>query len=56
MWNVKAKVILVIIGATRNISKSLRQYLSNISRKHEIKELQKTATVDTAQLLWEVLM
>jgi hypothetical protein len=28
MWNVKAKVIPVIIGATGTISKSLRQYLS----------------------------
>jgi len=41
MWNVKAKVIPVIIGATGTISKSLRQYLSNIPGKHEIKELQK---------------
>jgi len=41
MWNVKAKVILVRIAATENISKSLRQYLSNIPGKHEIKELQK---------------
>jgi len=41
MWNVKAKVILLIIGATGNISKSLRQYLSNTPEKHEIKELQK---------------
>ena len=30
-WNVKAKVIPVIIGATGTISKSLRQYLRNIS-------------------------
>jgi hypothetical protein len=30
MWNVKAKVIPVIIGATGIISKSLRQYLRNI--------------------------
>ena len=30
MWNVKAKVIAVIIGATGTISKSLRQYLCNI--------------------------
>ena len=30
MWNEKAKVIPVIIGATGTISKSLRQYLSNI--------------------------
>ena len=40
MWNVKAKVIPVIIGATGTISKSLTQYLSNKPDKHEIKELQ----------------
>ena len=33
MWNVKAKVIPVITGATGTISKSLRQYLSNITGK-----------------------
>jgi hypothetical protein len=38
MWNVKAKVILVRIGATGTISKSLRQNLSNLPVKHEIKE------------------
>jgi hypothetical protein len=31
MWNVKAEVIPVIIGATGTISKSFRQYLSNIT-------------------------
>jgi len=36
VWNVKAKVILVIIGTTGTISKSLRQYLSNIPGKHKI--------------------
>ena len=36
MWNVKAKEIPVIIGATGTISKSLRQYLSNMPGKHEI--------------------
>ena len=30
MWNVKEKVIQVIIGAAGTISKSFRQYLSNI--------------------------
>jgi len=40
MWNVKAKVTSVITGATGTISKSLRQYLSNIPGKHEIKEVQ----------------
>ena len=56
MGNVKAKVILEITGATGTISKSLRQYLSNIPRKHKIKELQKTAIQGTAQLLCTVLM
>jgi len=33
MWNVKAKFVPVIIGATGTISKSLRKYLSNIPGK-----------------------
>jgi hypothetical protein len=42
MWNVKAKVIpVIIIWAIRTISEWLRQYLSNIPGKQEIKELQK---------------
>jgi len=52
----KTKVIPVIMRATGTISKSLRQYLSNISGKHEIKELHKTATLGTAHKLREVLM
>ena len=42
-WNVKTKVIPVIIGATGTISKPFRKYVSNIPGKHEVKELQKTA-------------
>ena len=45
MWNVEAKVMPVIIGATGTISKSLRQYLSHISGKHEIKKLQKNSHI-----------
>jgi hypothetical protein len=40
MWNVKTKVTPAIIGATGTISKSFRKYLSSISGKHEVKELQ----------------
>ena len=47
MWNVKNKG-----GA---ISKSFRKYVSNIPRNHEFKELQKTAILDTAHTLREVL-
>ena len=56
MWNVKTKVISVIIGATGTISKSFRKYVSNIPGKHEVKELQKIAILGTAHILWKVLM
>jgi len=56
MWTVKTKVIPVIIGATGTISKSFRKYVSNISGNHEVKELQKTAILDTAHILPKVLM
>jgi hypothetical protein len=55
MWNVKATVIPQIIGETGTISESLRQYLSNIPGKQEIKELQKTAILGTAHILRKVL-
>jgi hypothetical protein len=37
-------MITEIMGATGTLSKSLRQYLSNIPGKREIKELQKKQT------------
>jgi len=56
MWNVKTKVIPVIIRATGTISKSFGKYVSNIPVTHEVKELQKTAVLDTAHILRKVLM
>ena len=56
MWNVKPKVIPVTIGATGIISKSFRKYVSNIPGKHEVKELQETTILGTAQTLRKVLM
>jgi len=53
MWNVKAKVIPLIKGATRIISKSLRQHLSITPGKHEIKELQKPAIFGTSHITTE---
>jgi len=41
MWNVKTKVIPVIIGANGTISKSFRKYASKIPGKREVKELRK---------------
>jgi len=56
MWNVKTKVIPIIIGATGTVSKSFTKYVSNIPGKHEVKELQKTAILGTAHILRKVMM
>jgi len=56
MWNVKAQVIPVITGVTDTISKSLRQYLSNILGRHKVKRIQKTAILGTAHIVQKVLM
>jgi hypothetical protein len=56
VWNVKTRVIPVIIGATGTISKSLRKYVSTIPGNHEVKEIQKTAILGTACILRKVLM
>jgi hypothetical protein len=56
MWNVKTRVISVMIAATGTISKSFRKYASNIPRNHEVKELHKTAILGTAHILQKVLM
>jgi hypothetical protein len=55
MWNVKTKVIPVIIGATGTISKSFTKYVSNIPGNHEVKELQKTTILGTTHILRKVL-
>jgi hypothetical protein len=55
MWNVKARVIPVIIGATGTISKSFRKYVSSIPVNYEVRELQKTAILGTAHIIRKVL-
>ena len=55
MWNVKTRVITVIIGATGTISKSFRKYVTNMPGKHEVRALQKTAILGTAHILRKVL-
>ena len=56
MWNVKTKVIPVIIRATGAISKTFRKYVSNIPGKREVKELQKTAILGTEHIIRKALM
>jgi hypothetical protein len=55
MWNVKARVIPVIIGAIGTISKSFGKYVSSIPGSHEVRELQNTAILGTAHILRKVL-
>jgi hypothetical protein len=55
MWNVKTRVIPVILGATGTISKSFRKYVSSIPGNHEVRELQKTPILGTAHILRKVL-
>jgi hypothetical protein len=55
MWNVKARVIPGIIGATGTFSKSFRKYVNDILRNHDVKGLQKTAILGTAHILRKVL-
>jgi hypothetical protein len=56
MWNVKTRVIPVIIGATGTISRSFRKYVSTVPRNYDVRELQKTAILGTAHILRKVLM
>jgi hypothetical protein len=55
MWNVKTRVLPVIIEATGTISESFRKYVSSIPGNHEVRELQKTAILRTAHILRKVL-
>jgi hypothetical protein len=55
MWNVKARVIPVVTGATGTVSKSFRKYVSNIPGNRDVKELKKMAILGTAHTLRKVL-
>jgi hypothetical protein len=54
MWNVKIKVISVIIGATATISYSFTKYLSNTPGKHKFKEAQQPAILGTAHIIGKI--
>jgi hypothetical protein len=56
MWNVRTRVIPVMIGVTGTISKSFRKYIRTVPGNHDNKELQKTAIFGTAHILRKVLM
>ena len=56
MWNIKTKVIPLIIRATGTIPKSFRKYVSNIPGQHEVNKPQKRAVSGNAHILRKVLM
>jgi hypothetical protein len=55
MWNLKCKIIPVIIGATGVVTRSLRKNLEAIPGKHSIDSLQKTAILGTSHIIWKAL-
>jgi hypothetical protein len=55
MWNLKTRVIPVIIGATGIVTNSLRKNLEAIPGKHSIDSLQKTAILGTSHIIRKIL-
>jgi len=47
MWNIKCKIIPVIIGATGILTDGLRKHLEAVPGKRSIDSLQKTVTLGT---------
>ena len=55
MWNLKCKIIPVIIGATEILTKGLRKNMEVMSGKHSVDSLQKTAILRTSHIMHKVL-
>ena len=55
MWNLKCKVIPIIIGAIGIVTRSLRKNLEAVPEKHSTDSLQKTAILGTSHIIRKVL-
>jgi hypothetical protein len=55
IWNVKCFVLLVIIGATGILSKTLQKCLETIPGQRSMDSLQKTAILGTSHIIRKVL-
>jgi len=55
MWNQKSTIILVIIGATGIVRRSLGKNLETIPGKHLIDSLKKTVILGTSYIIRKVL-
>jgi len=55
MWNLKCRIVPVIIGATGIVTRSLRKNLETVPGKDSIDSLQKTAILGTSHIIRKVL-
>ena len=55
MWNLKCKIVPVIIGATGIVTRTLRKNLETVPGKHSIDILKKTAILGTSHIIRKVL-
>ena len=55
MWNLKCKIVPVIIGAIGIVTKGLRQNVEGVPGKHSIDSLQKTTILETSHIIQKVL-
>jgi len=55
MWNLKCKIVPVIIGATGIVTRSLKKNLETLPGKYSIYSLQKTAILGTSHIIRKVL-
>jgi hypothetical protein len=55
MWNLKCRIIPIVIGATGIVTRCLKKNLEAVSGKHSIDSLQKTAILGTSHIIREVL-
>ena len=55
MWNKKVEVIPIIMGATGIVEKGIQSCLQRIPGKHNLYNLQRSAILETAQILRKVL-
>lgn len=55
MWNVKANIIPIVIGATGFVTTNMKKHLEKIPGKHSYGEIQKTVVLGTAHILRRAL-
>lgn len=55
MWNIKTRIVPIVIGATGNITNRLQSNLCSITGRHDMTQLQTTAIMGTAHIIRKVM-